>query len=156
MYNKIYGGSIMFIGDLHFSDVFTGKHKNYLANCFSVLGQITNKINEKKPKAVFLGGDIIGWLETNIKDRQVLSMFCKVLREWNEVCPVYTVRGNHDMKGYPDFLFLSEFGLIITSSMCGGYVDYYGYEGQEQPEVRLHIVDYNDETRALDLAPEPT
>lgn len=156
MYNKIVGGELMFIGDIHFSDVFTGKHKNYLENCFWCLKAITDKIYEKKPNAIFLGGDIIGWLETNIRDRQVLSMFCKVLRDWNSVCPVYTVRGNHDIKGYPDFQFISEFGLLITSSMCGGYVDYYGFEGQEYPEVRIHIVDYKDEDKSLVIADKPT
>lgn len=152
MFNKIVGGSVMIIGDLHFSDVYTGKHLNYLENCCWVLNQITQKVEEKKPTALVLGGDIIGWAETNIKDRQVFSMFCRTLKRWNEICPVYCVRGNHDIKGYPDFLFLAEFGLIITSSMCDGYFDYYGYEGQENPEVRFHIVDYKDEDRQLNLA----
>lgn len=152
MYNKVVGGKVMIIGDLHFSDVFTGKHINYLENCFYCLGSITKKVRSEKPKAIVLLGDIIGWTETNIKDRLIFSMFCKELKEWNEICPVYCVKGNHDIKGYPDFMFLSEFGLLITSSMCGGYFDYYGYEGQEVPEVRFHIVDYKDETRALDLA----
>ena len=32
---KIYGGEILIIGDLHFSDRKDyGKHKNYLENCF--------------------------------------------------------------------------------------------------------------------------
>lgn len=152
----ICGGSVMIIGDLHISDKFTGKHKNYLENCFWVLGKITEEINKKKPKAIVLLGDIVGWQETNINDRQIFSMFCKILKEWNSVCPVYCVRGNHDLKGYPDFLFLSEFDLLITSSMCGGYFDYYGKEGQEVPEVRFHLVDYKEEDKALNLAPAPT
>ena len=150
--NVVIGNSVMVIGDLHFSDVFTGKHKAYLENCFWVLGKITKKLEEKKPSALVLGGDIIGWTETNIRDRQVFAMFCKVLRDWNKICPVYAVRGNHDMKGYPDFQFLADFGLIITSAECGGYFDYYGYEGQEHPEVRFHLVDYKEEGRSLDLA----
>lgn len=149
--NRVVGNSVMIIGDLHFSDVFTGKHKAYLDNCFWCLAQITKKLEEKKPSALVLGGDIIGWTETNIKNRQVFAMFCKILRDWNKICPVYSVRGNHDMKGYPDFQFLSEFGLIITSDLCGGYFDYYAYEEQEVPEVRFHIVDYKSEDRVLDL-----
>lgn len=151
MYNKIVGNSVMIIGDLHFSDVFTGKHKAYLENCFWCLSKITKKLEEKKPSALVLGGDIIGWTETNIRDRQVFAMFCKVLRDWNRICPVYSVRGNHDMKGYPDFQFLAEFGLIITSSICDGYFDYYANEEQEVPEVRFHLVDYKDEDKALNL-----
>ena len=145
----IVGGKIMFIGDLHISDVFTGKHKNYLANCLGILGSLSKRIEEVKPSCIVLLGDLIGWTETNIKDRQVLSMFCKELKAWNEICPVYSVRGNHDMRGYPDFLFLAELGLIVTSEQMNGYFDYYGYEGQEIPEVRFHIVDYNDEDKTL-------
>lgn len=151
MYNRVVGNSIMFVGDLHFSDVFQGKHKAYLENCFWCLGQITKKLEEKKPSALVLTGDIIGWTETNIRDRQVFAMFCKILRDWNRVCPVYCVRGNHDMKGYPDFQFLSEFGLLITSAMCDGYFDYYANEEQEIPEVRFHLVDYKAEDRVLNL-----
>lgn len=151
MFNKIVGNMIMIVGDLHFSDVYTGKHKDYLSNCFWCLGQITKKLKEKKPAALVLEGDIIGLTETNVRDRQILSKFCQILREWNSVCPVYSVRGNHDLKGYPDFQFLSEFGLIITSAMCDGYFDYYGNDQQTVPEVRFHLVDYKDEDKSLNL-----
>ena len=152
MYEKVVGSSVMVLGDLHFSDIYTGRHKGYLENCFWCLSRITEKIKEKAPAAVVLLGDLIGWVETNIKDRQVFSMFCKVLRDWNQLCPVYAVRGNHDLKGYPDFQFLADFGLIITSSACGGYFDYYANESQEVPEVRFHMVDYKCEDKALKLA----
>ena len=151
MYTSIYGGEVLIIGDLHFSDVYTGKHKAYLENCCWVLNQITKKIETVKPKAIVLLGDIIGWTETNIKDRQVLSLFCKFLKQWNEYCPVYAVRGNHDIKGYPDFMLLNDLGLLITSDSCGGYFDYYANEEAETPEVRFHIVDYGSENRELDL-----
>lgn len=151
MHNKVFGNSVMIVGDLHFSDVFTGKHIAYLENCFWCLGQITKKLEEKKPCALVLAGDIIGWTETNIRDRQVFAMFCKILRDWNRICPVYAVRGNHDMKGYPDFQFLAEFGLIITSAACDGYFDYYATEESEVPEVRFHLVDYKDEGKILNL-----
>ena len=48
-------------------------------------------------------------------------------------------------------MFLSELGLIITSNKCGGYFDYYGEENAEKPEIRFHIVDYNDEKRPLNI-----
>lgn len=151
MFNKVVGNEILVFGDLHFSDVFTGKHKDYLVECTWVLRKISDIIEEKKPSAVVLLGDLIGWVETNIKNRQVLSMFCSVLRSWNDICPVYAVRGNHDMKGYPDFQFIAELGLIRTSSMCGGYFDYYANETQDKPEVRFHLVDYKEEDRPLAL-----
>lgn len=151
MADSIYGGKILIVGDLHFSDIFTGKHKDYLTECFDALRRITDKVNEVKPSALVILGDLVGETETNIKNRQVFSMFCKVLKGWNEVCPVYSVRGNHDMKGYPDFNFLEEFGLIRTGAECQGYFDYYGFKGQKLPEIRFHLVDYNDEDRHLDI-----
>ena len=151
-YNKIVGDSVMIIGDLHFSDVYNGKHKNYLNDCFGILGEITHKIETKKPSALILCGDIIGWSETNIRDRQVFSMFCKILRDWNRICPVYSVRGNHDMKGYPDFNFLEEFDLLITSAECDGYFDYFASKDAEKAEVRFHLVDYGCTDNVLNLA----
>lgn len=150
MHNVI-GGSILIFGDLHFSDVFTGQHKGYLANCFRVLAQMDDIIQEVKPKGIVLLGDLVGWNETNVRNREVLSTLCKFLRKWNMGAKVFAVRGNHDMKGYPEFNFLADLGLITTSSACGGHFDYLGYEGQEIPEVRFHIVDYKQEDNALDM-----
>lgn len=150
-FQKVVGNEVMIVGDLHFSDVFTGKHKNYLENCCWVVGQITKKLEEEKPSALVLLGDLIGWSETNIKSREVLSMFIRALKSWNRICPVYAVRGNHDMKGYPDFNFLEDLGMIITSAECEGYFDYYPTEDSEIPEVRFHIVDYKQENRPLNI-----
>lgn len=155
-YKKVVGKSILCIGDLHFSDVFTGKHKNYLTNCSKILGQIVAKVQSEKPSTLVILGDLVGWNETNIRDRQILSMFCKAFQEINYICPIYVVRGNHDMKGYPEFNFLEQLGLIVTSSMCGGYFDYYANEEQTIPEVRFHIVDYKQENNNLELATEGT
>lgn len=151
--NKVYGGKVLCVGDLHISDVYTGRHKDYLANCFTVLRQITDKIKEIRPSAVVLAGDIIGWSETNIKSREVLSLLCKVLMEWNSISKVYAVRGNHDIKGYPDFNLLCTLGLIIDSSACNGYFDYYAKKSDALPEVRFHLVDYGKEHQTLELAP---
>lgn len=144
----ITGGKIMLIGDLHFSDVFTGKHKNYLENCCKVLSDITRMVEDNKPSCLVLLGDIIGWNETNIKSRQVFAFFCRVLKQWNAICPVVVVQGNHDTKGYPDFLFLKEFDLIRNPKQ----IDYYNTNGNL--EVRFHIVNYGDEDRDLELADE--
>ena len=149
---KVVGSEILIVGDLHFSDVFTGKHKNYLLNCSQILGELVAKVNEDKPSALVLLGDLVGWTETNIRDRQILAMFLKAFQEINIICPIYVVRGNHDMKGFPEFNLLSQLGLIITSSQCGGYFDYYGVQDAEVPEIRFHIVDYKQEETKLDLA----
>ena len=149
--NKIVGNSVLVVGDLHISDKYTGKHKDYLSNCFKVLNDITAKLELEKPCALFLLGDIVGLRETNIGSREVLSNFCKVLKYWNSICPVYSVRGNHDMAGYPDFKLLEDLDLIITSEKCGGYVDYYAKEDVDCPELRFHLVDYGSEHRDLNI-----
>lgn len=153
--NKVVGGSVLIFGDLHFSDVFNGKHKNYLQNCFAVLGKLSKIVEEVKPSAIVLGGDIVGWAETNVRNREVLSVLCRELKAWGDYGTVYAVKGNHDIKGYPEFMFLSDIGIITTSAKCGGYFDYYGTAEQEIPEVRFHIVDYKDEDRILAIHENP-
>ena len=152
MLSKVVGNNILIFGDIHFSDIYSGRHKNYLENCFYILAMIEKMVKEKKPCAVFLLGDLVGVTEGNIREREVLNMFCKWLKRLNEVCPVYVVRGNHDFKGsFPEFQFLADQGFIITSTDCDGYVDYFGTEDAEEPEVRFHLVDYGRETRELNI-----
>lgn len=146
-YKKYYGGKIMIFGDLHFSDVFTGKHKNYLENCCKVIHIIEEMVTENKPSIVVFLGDIVGWNETNIKSREILSMFLGFWRRLNSICDVYSVRGNHDMKGYPDFNMLVELGFIRT----GGCFDYYAGKDSDIPDVRFHLVDYKSEDKVLDI-----
>ena len=155
MYKAVYGNDVMIVGDIHFSDVFKGKHISYIENCSWVLKQITHKLKETKPTALVLLGDLVGWTETNIKSREMLSLFIRVLKEWNQICPVYSLRGNHDIKGYPDFNLFAELGLIITSTACGGYFDYYASEADTIPQARFHMLDYKSEGRKLDLPNNP-
>ena len=150
-FKRIVGSKILIIGDLHFSDVFNGKHKSYLVNCSKILSEIVSKVQTDKPNALVMLGDLVGWVETNIRDRQILALFLKAFQDINDICPVYVVRGNHDMKGFPEFNLLSQLGLIVTSSDCDGYFDFYGSEEQSVPECRFHIVDYNTETNPLSL-----
>ena len=149
---KVVGNNILIIGDLHISDVFEGKHKNYLKNCFDVLGEIEEKVGEVNPSAIVLLGDIVGWSESNIRSREVLSQLCKWFMRVGVGRKIFCVRGNHDTKGYPEFQFLSDLKLFETATTCGGYFDYYGDESQEKPEVRFHLVDYGKEKEELQLA----
>lgn len=143
---KINGGEILVFGDLHFSDVFTGKHKNYLENCCTVLRQILDMVNERKPKTVVFLGDIVGWSDVNIKSREVLAMFCDFFSKIRGVAEhIIVVRGNHDMKGYPDFQFLLSLGLVETYP----YFDYINDNGEV--DVRFHIVNYGEENKPLDI-----
>lgn len=149
---KVVGGKILVIGDLHISDVYKGRHISYLTNCFVVLGEIEKKVNELNPSAIVFLGDIVGMNESNIRSREVLSQLCKWFMRIGEGRKIFCVRGNHDAKGYPEFQFLSDLRLFETSGTCDGYFDYYGYEGQEEPEIRFHLVDYKQESRPLAIA----
>lgn len=152
MYTKVVGEKVLIIGDLHFSDVYTGRHKNYLANCFSVLADIRDTVIARKPAAVVFLGDIVGQSEGNVKNREVLSQLCQFFTDIKKVSRVFCVRGNHDFNGsFPEFQFLSNLGFFETSASCDGYFDYFGEESQEVPEVRFHLVDYGAESKPLVL-----
>ena len=140
--------SILIFGDLHISDVFSGKHKNYLSNCFSVLGKMDAIVEKEEPEIIVLLGDLVGWSETNIRSREVLGFLCKLIRKWGEKSKIYAVKGNHDIKGYPEFLLLHDLGFITTSADCNGYFD---FVCDGNTEVRFHIVDYKEESRHLDI-----
>lgn len=153
MYQRVVGSDILIIGDLHISDkAVVGRHKNYLKNCFDCLADILEKVHERKPSAVVFLGDLVGTSERNIKSREVLAMFCKFFKDISKYSKVYCVRGNHDSGDYPEFQFLSELGLFETATSSDGYFDYYGYEGQIEPEIRFHLVDYGNERKPLSLA----
>lgn len=140
--------SVLVFGDLHFSDVYEGQHKDYLTNCFSCMGKIVSLVEERKPDTVVFLGDIVGWNETNIKSREVLSKFVECFQRIFEVAKngIYAVRGNHDLSGYPDYDFLIKLGLLK-------YTDHfdYGFDSQGKPDVRFHLVNYGDEGRELDI-----
>ena len=157
MYTKVVGDRVLIIGDLHFSDVYTGRHKNYLLNCFTVLADIRDTVYARKPAAVVFLGDIVGQNEGNVKSREVLSKLCQFFTDIGKVSKVFCVRGNHDFNGsFPEFQFLNGLGLFETASSCDGYFDYFGDESQEVPEVRFHLVDYGAESRTLNISGEGT
>lgn len=145
MKTEVHGGKVLVFGDLHISDVYTGKHKDYLSNCFEVLRDIEEKVKDEQPHAIIFAGDLVGWNETNIKNREILSMFLRFWKRLNEMCPCYAVRGNHDMKGYPDFNLLVDLGVLKTPNI----IDYYSENGTKL--IRFHLVSYGNEHNLLDI-----
>ena len=79
------GGKILIIGDLHLSDYFKGRHKNYLQNCYDVMEKLDKIVADSKPSAIVLLGDLVGWTKPNIISREVLSNFCKYFIKWNTI-----------------------------------------------------------------------
>lgn len=153
MYTKVVGKGCRIYGDLHISDKYTGRHKNYLANCFDVLSKIIDDVEKNKPAFVVLLGDIVGLRERNIKSRAVLMEVCNFFKVLNKATNgnVFVVRGNHDFGDFPEYEFLSGLGLFKTSTICGGYFDYYGTEDSIVPEARFHLVDYGREKEPIHL-----
>lgn len=151
----IHANKGLIFGDLHISDRFTGRHKNYLANCFNVMGEILGIVKKEKPDYVAFLGDIVGLREKVIQRREILLHVCNFFRELNSLTNnnVYSVRGNHDMGDFSEFDFLAGMGLIkTTASLDGNFLDVFP-KGVEQihPEVRLHFVDYGQERKDLDI-----
>ena len=137
-------GKVFVVGDLHLSDVYEGKHKDYWGNCLSIMEDLCKRVAEIEPSVIVLLGDIIGCNETNIRSRENLSRVLNYFRIMDSYAPIVAVRGNHDIAGYPDFKLLTDLGLVSR-------VDHFDYYHGNDPQVRFHLVDYGDEARALDL-----
>ena len=135
------------VGDLHLSDVFEGKHKDYWGNCLNVMEDLCKRVEEAQPEVVVLLGDVIGCNETNIKSRENLSKVFQYFMRIKQVCRIVGVRGNHDMAGYPDFDILCDLGLVERYK----YIDFV-HDGKL--EVRFHLVDYGQERADL-ILPTP-
>jgi hypothetical protein len=86
--NSVYGNNVLIVGDMHLSDVYTGRHKNYLQNCFKCLGDVERNVKDTQPCAVVFLGDLVGVNEGNIRNREVLNMICKSFKTMNSVCSV--------------------------------------------------------------------
>lgn len=136
---------VMVIGDLHISDHFKGQHIDYLQNCIEVLDQITEEIRRRQPTHVILTGDIIGVTERTFRQLDTLFYFVKLLNEWNRLTNdnLYSARGNHDMGSS-----LTAFEYLVGTGVI-----------KHVPHVdagmfRIHLMDYGDVHRALDIPPE--
>ncbi len=143
---SVHGGSILVFGDLHLSSSYEGQHKSYISDCMFTLNRIRELVAEKKPRAVFFLGDLIGVRERNIKDRRFLREVLLFFKELNEVCDVYSVKGNHDFGDFSDFDLLLGLGYIKNPKV----VDFYGDD--ESPQVRFHFVNYGYEDKPLQFS----
>lgn len=135
---------VLIIGDLHISDRYTGKHKNYLENCFEVLDMITESMKERKITHLIILGDWvgIGLREKNLRKRETLLRLMRVVMEWNNITNnnVYSLRGNHDIgHKLTDFDLLLELGLIKNVNQLDVQV------------ARFHMFNYGEETRKIDV-----
>lgn len=139
-------GKVLIFGDLHFSCVYQGQHKNYIYDCYNNMNLITEVVKREKPAWIIFLGDIIGVNERNIRDHQFLMRVLLFFETLNNITDgnVYTVKGNHDCGDFTDFDFLVGLGLIKNP-------EYLDYEGKDGVEVRFHFVNYGQEHRKLDI-----
>lgn len=145
---------VLVIGDLHFSDVYVGHHKDYWGNCMTVASKITETIKDKGITHLFLTGDIVGYKEKNFKHRESLLMVMMILQKWNELTNgnVYSLVGNHDIGGnLTDFGVFESLGLLKTgkhlSKTDDNSIPYCDIEG-----LRVHMIDYGQENKPLSIS----
>ena len=133
---------ILVIGDLHISDRFSGRHKDYLENCFDCLDMIEKSIVENEITHLICLGDWIGigLAEKNLKERKTLLRLIQVLIKWNKLLNgnVYSLRGNHDIgKNMTDYDFFVTMGLLKYVPQL------------DIGSCRLHLFNYGEETRPI-------
>ena len=133
---------ILIIGDLHISDRFSGRHKDYLENCFDCLDMIEKSIVDNKITHLICLGDWIGigLAEKNLKERRSLLRLIQVLQKWNKLLNgnVYSLKGNHDIgKNMTDYDFFITMGLLKNVSQL------------DIGSCRFHMFNYGEETRPI-------
>lgn len=134
----------MIVGDLHISDAYTGKHKNYFQNCIDFLNQITAQIVEQKVDILIITGDLIGVKSTErmFKSRDALIYFIRVLQNWNKLCEkVICLEGNHDISDkMGDYTFCKSLGLFENPA----YIDV--------GCTRFHLISYGRIKEPIEFA----
>ena len=135
---------LMAVGDLHLSDRYTGKHKDYLGNCIACMEKIDKMITTQGVTQLVVLGDWVGvgTLERNFRELNTLATVIQYLQLWNSRLKgnVYSLRGNHDFgKGLTTFELLCNIGLLKRVDQL------------DLPDYRFHFFDYGSETRPIQL-----
>lgn len=135
---------IMIFGDWHLTDRKSKIHVDYKANCIKRLQECLQMVKDRKPKIVVFVGDLVGILahDKNVEtlEFQALLMILigQIKAEVNG--ELYFVFGNHDEGGnMTDAQFFVLTGLFKRAE----YIDV--------GALRLHLVDYGDEKRSLEI-----
>lgn len=135
---------VLVIGDLHISDRFSGRHINYLENCFDCLDMIEKSMIENEVTHLICLGDWIGQglAEKNLKERKNLLRLIRVLQRWNDLTNnnVYSLKGNHDIgKNMTDYEMFVEMGLLKN------------VETLDIESCRFHLFNYGEEDRLIKI-----
>lgn len=140
MENKVFIGS-----DLHISDRYSGRHVNYLQNCFNILQMYTDEIEKNKVTHIILTGDLVGLREKTLKTREMLLYMMQVLQKWNTMTNgnVYSISGNHDFGSA-----LTDFEVFVSMGLVKKLVQL------DVGSVRFHGLDFGYLNRAINVDPD--
>lgn len=134
----------LFVGDLHLSDKYSGRHIDYFQDCVDFMVDVIKEVTRLKCTHVFFTGDIIGrTTEKNLASREALVVIMKAFQTLNQMTNgrVYTNRGNHDYStSTTDFELLVSLNYLKTPD----YVDL--------PSARIHLIDYGEARREISVA----
>lgn len=148
--NRYSGRRVLVIGDLHFDDVYEGKHLDYLKNTITVMTLIHNQIAKYRPDVVVLAGDIVGVrpgrskVRTNIYRARIIN-FIKSLGP-----VVIALKGNHDFAEDADYNLMAETGVFVAPKKINYVADVIPGKNSEH-NLRLHLLDYKQEEHKLEL-----
>lgn len=154
------GGKLVIVGDTHFSEIYSGSHRDYFAESIALMESIYSKVDDSVTGLILLG-DIFGVREQRLRSllfRSNLLTFFRRLQErleknnktlgfGAENAFIACVKGNHDHSGVDN---ITEFEFFLEQNMFHNprYVDVLNSEGLK---TRLHFVNYGDERRELDV-----
>lgn len=133
------------IGDLHITDRAVGKYEDYFANCREVCENISKLIKSEHLTHLFLAGDIVGVHDKTMKSNAARLWLFQIFAQWNTLLNgnLYSLRGNHDSGATTCDYELLEGAMLfkhVSEVDCGGF--------------RVHLIDYGDDTRELNLSPD--
>lgn len=159
----VIGGNTVLFGDPHFSDIYTGSHKDYMKQSYFLMQRywdiVTNE--QKNVTCVVFLGDIFGVREQRLRSREYLSDVIKFFQRLNSKVRsnakklggnatngvVACVKGNHDMSpSFTDFDFFVDQGLFVNPESIDIENAVTG-----ETELRMHFVNWGDEDTELDI-----
>ena len=145
---KVIGKKIVKIGDLHYDDVYQGRHVSYWENVMDVTERIRAVIATEKPDLVIYMGDLIGVRRgvATLRDRNALLYLIKFLKEHPNVV---VLKGNHDYGEVSDYEFLAEIGAFKSSRQINNIVEL-SHPNASKP-VYVHCIDYGQEYEPITI-----
>ena len=145
---QITGLKVVAIGDLHFDDVYQGRHISYWENVIDVTERIRAIIATEKPDVVLYVGDLIGVRRgvATLRDRNALLYLIQFLKEHPNVV---ILKGNHDYGEVSDYEFLAQIGVFKSSKQINNVIEL--THPRAIKPVYIHCIDYGQEYEPIQI-----